>query len=128
MRSFTLIALILTTSCSGETSVPTQQERLYFWVYGVDEQVPTDFNPGRRPASAIELGEALRACGSPDFELVEHDIFFGQEVSVPSSVNDVQLVNCVRKRVSWGFNASREQPSRWRKGERGKPPVEPDGS
>lgn len=126
MRSFTLIALILTTSCSGETSVPTQRERLYFWVYGADEYVPTHFNPGYRSASAIELVEALQACGSTEFEMGLYGLD-GEEVSVPSSVNDEQLVNCVRKRVPWGFNASREQPSRWRKGERGKPPVEPDG-
>ncbi len=127
MRSAALLILCIAPVVSG-CSAPREvngrhEERLYLWLYGADDQVPPSI-PGpvgkTEPASALRLMEAVRGCGA-DSIIVEYHGLGGEEISVPTTLNDRAVVECVRNRVRFGFNATRSTPSMWGDGQRGLP-------
>lgn len=115
-----LATLVLIAVCSAKGSdARAQDANLYLWLRGPDDYVPESINPGRRAgASAVRLGEALKACGVKSFTIADFGLG-GKEVWLPSSGNDAAIVGCVKKRVDFGFDANRALPADWRAGKRG---------
>jgi hypothetical protein len=52
--------------------------------------------------------------------LFEGEPLNGDEVSMPATADDIAFVECVRRKVGFGFNASRSTPKAWYQGSRGK--------
>jgi hypothetical protein len=98
-----------------------RDRRLYLWLNGADDHVPTSVPAPSGPlerASINRLGEAARACGATELFYDDYGLS-GSEVSLPSTGDDLALVNCVRQKVRFGFNASRSTQAEWNRGQQG---------
>ncbi len=118
-RIVILAAAALIQSCSEAKPLGHfEGQRLVLWLHPVDDNVPDQFNPGIAGGSVDGLATALRTCGGHDPIIVDLSVL-GAEVSVGSSSKDEAIINCVRRHVEFGFNASRTTSDALRRGDRG---------
>jgi hypothetical protein len=117
------IVLTLLCGCGAERAAveDLDRPRLYLWLAGADDHIPPSV-PSRATVqeqpSSHRLAEAVVQCGGSAFE-IDGEPLSGEEVSMPSTGDDERMIECVRSRVGFGFNASRFTRRLWSNGQRG---------